>query len=389
MRAKISMLGVAVGALLVATQIFAQTEAVPGAGFAAVPGKGGQDPFGPYEPVPDWPKDFSTVPGYGDWTWGAGQGIFAESSDRIFIVQRGLLKKIERPENRIIVDQGTRLRFPAGHHYASRDADGTVPWRDATDASPGQNSPSGMQAWRDAGYELGVDALWEHCIVIVDAEGNIVDTWEQWDSMLVRAHAVHINPYDPEKHVWIVDDRAHAIYKLTNDGQALVQTLGVPHESGTDERHFDVPTSMAFLPDAMFVADGEGNSRVVKLDNDGNYLMEWGQEGTSPNDTRPGYFNILHGIDVDPKTRRVYVSDRQNHRMQVFDEDGKFLNQWRFGEPPSDIQHLIVADGAVWAADAGTTKLLKYDLEGNFLYSWGILGDFPRRHVGCPWHDGR
>jgi len=74
-------------------------------------GKGGQDPFGPYEPAPDWPKDISTLLGNEGWTWGAIQGIFAESSDRIFVIQRGVLKKIDRPANRLIEDQGTRLRF--------------------------------------------------------------------------------------------------------------------------------------------------------------------------------------------------------------------------------------------------------------------------------------
>ncbi len=64
--------------------------------------------------------------------------------------------------------------------------------------------------------------------------------------------------------------------------------------------------------------------------------------------------------------------------MQVFDENGKFLDQWSFGPPPTDI-HLIMitADGALWAADRGTNKMLKYDLNGALLYSWGTWGDFP------------
>ncbi len=115
----------------------------------------------------------------------------------------------------------------------------------------------------------------------------------------------------------------------------------------------------------------------MKFDHDGNYVSQWGQKGQLPDDTRPGYFNSLHGIDVHLDTGRVYVSDRQNNRIQVFDKDGNFLNQWRVGEPPSDAQYLIVANDAVWIMDGGTTKLLKYDLEGNFLYSWGTWGTFP------------
>ena len=156
-----------------------------------------------------------------------------------------------------------------------------------------------------------------------------------------------------------------------------MQTLGVPNEPGQDEQHFARPTIMAFSEDARLVADGYVTSRVMKFDHDGNYLLQWGHEGGLPDDTRPGYFNSLHGIDIDQESGRVYVSDRQNNRIQVFDQDGNFLNQWRVGDPPSDAQYLIVANSAVWIMDAGTTKLLKYDLEGNFLHSWGTWGTFP------------
>ena len=336
--------------------------------------KSGQEPFGPYQPSPDWPKDISTIPGYEKWTWGAIQGVFAESADRIFVIQRGLLPKINRPETRFVEDQGIRLLFPVGRNYSWRD--NTMPWRDATQASPDHNNDHGWNIWQSAGYIKGVDALWENCVVVINREGDIVETWNQWDSMWVKPHAVHINPYDPDKHVWIVDDFAHAIYKFTNDGKEIIQTLGVPNEPGQDEKHFARPTFMAFSEDAIFVADGYVNSRVIKFDLEGNYLLQWGQEGTLPDDTRPGYFNALHGIDIDPESGRVYVSDRMNNRIQVFDQNGNFIFQWRVGDPPSDVQYLIVSNGALWVMDAGTTKLLKYDLEGNFLNSWGTWGTF-------------
>jgi hypothetical protein len=106
--------------------------------------------------------------------------------------------------------------------------------------------------------------------------------------------------------------------------------------------------------------------------------MDWGQKGSNGNDTRPGYFNNVHGIAVDPVSRHVFVNDRGNHRIQVFDENGKFLYQWKIADAPSDI-HLIYigADRNLWAFDRGTSKMLKYDLQGHFLYSWGTWGDFP------------
>mgnify|MGYP003342264251 CR=1 FL=1 len=165
---------------------------------------------------------------------------------------------------------------------------------------------------------------------------------------------------------------------LFRSGKQLLQTIGTPEVEGADGAHFNRPTYIAWLPDStMFVADGYNGTRVAKFDKDGKFLMDWGQKGTNGDDKRPGYFNNVHGIAVDPTTRQVFVNDRGNHRVQVFDENGKFLRQWSFGEDPSDI-HLIYigADRNLWAYDRGTSKMLKYDLQGHFLYSWGIWGDF-------------
>ena len=89
---------------------------------------------------------------------------------------------------------------------------------------------------------------------------------------------------------------------------------------------------MDWFPDGSFiVADGYNGTRVVKFDKDGKYLTAWGQRGEAGKETRPGYFNNVHGVAVDPKTRQVFVNDRGNRRAQVFDENGKFLREWSFG----------------------------------------------------------
>ncbi|MBT5031310.1 MAG: hypothetical protein HOM55_03340, partial [Proteobacteria bacterium] len=109
-----------------------------------------------------------------------------------------------------------------------------------------------------------------------------------------------------------------------------------------------------------------------------NYLLEWGQEGIPPNESRPAYFNNVHGIAVDPATGRVFVNDRQNRRIQAFTADGEYLHEWPIGDAPSDLHMFIIsADSYLWAADRGSNRILKYDLDGNFLYAWGISGDFP------------
>jgi hypothetical protein len=303
--------------------------------FAAVPGqKGGQDIWGGYEPDADWPKEISDLPGHGAWTWGAGQSIFAESP--------------------------TAASLPAN-------------------GGTGSLAEEGISAWLERGLELGVDARWEHCILVFDREGNIIEAWTQWDSMLQRPHFVAISPYDPEKHVWVIDDHKHIVHKFTHDGSELVQSIGTYGEPGADETHFNRPTMMDWLPDGtFFVADGYNGTRVVKFDADGNYLMSWGEPGRAGGETRPGYWNNVHGIAVDPETRRVFVNDRSNNRVQVFDENGNYLDEWSFGPEPTDIHDfMITADGYLWAADRGTNKMLKYDLDGNFLYAWGTWGDFP------------
>jgi len=364
---------ISISAALVVCASFAalhgQTKSSP---YAAVSGeKGGQDMFGAYDIVPNWPKPLTSLPGHDKWTWGAGQSVFAESPNRVFILQRGELPNLQRPKTIKLPQLGPNIEFPNFR----------LPWRDATVASPpgaletrdgkvGDDSDVGMP---------GVDYRWEHCIVVVDANGNVTEDWTQWDKMLRRPHAVYISPYDPEKNVWIVDDYRHAIFKFSHDGKKLLQTIGEPNVHAADDKHFYRPTFMAWLPDGtFFVADGYANTRVVKFDKSGKYLTAWGEKGNQPNEKRPGYFNNVHGIAVDPMTRRVFVNDRGNHRVQVFDENGKYLSEWSFGPPPSDIHLFIIsADRYLWAADRGTSKMLKYDLDGNFQYSWGTWGDFP------------
>src|SRR5258706_5600100 len=165
----------------------------PGADFAAIPGAvGGQDTFGPYEFVKDWPKNISTLPGSEKWTWGAGQGVYAENPNRIFLVFRGELPNIKRPETKLLPEFGPSIQFPIGR----------LPWRDATvSALPGaggtgQDPDDGPKLWKGT---VGVDAKWEHCLTVGDGNGNIVETWTQWDKIMEPPHSVTTNPYDPGK----------------------------------------------------------------------------------------------------------------------------------------------------------------------------------------------
>ena len=351
--------GIPLGGRLMAPAPAESAAAPASSAFAAVPDEvGTQDLFGAYDIVADWPKDVSTLPGHEAWTFGAAQGIFAEHPNRVYLLARGELPNIKRPENTLLPALGPSVQFPVGG----------LPWRSATQtALPGAGGAGGDPA---KGFEL-----WR-----VDAAGNILEQWTQWDKIFKRPHSVYISPYDAEKHVWVVDDHMHAIYKFTNDGKTLVQTIGTPTVVGADATHFNRPTFMAWAADGSFyVADGYNGTRVAKFDKDGKFLLSFGMAGdNSGNEKRPGYMNNVHGVAVDVETGRVFVNDRQNHRIQIFDANGQYQSEWAIKQRPSSL-HLIQIgqDRQITSFDQGTQKMLKYSLDGKLLYAWGTAADLP------------
>src|SRR5688572_10323342 len=155
-------------------------EAVAGAGFAAIPGlKGGQDIFGPYEAVADWPRPMSeSLPGHENWTYSVTMDVFAESPNRVLVASKGELPLIaKRPESVWLPQVGPGLQFPV-FRLPLRQAGGVIPNGDERD-KPGNGRP-------------GVDWRWEHSIFALNAEGRITeaDTWAQWDKLWVRPHDI-------------------------------------------------------------------------------------------------------------------------------------------------------------------------------------------------------
>jgi hypothetical protein len=351
--------------------------AAPASGFRAVATEvGGMDEFGPYEVDANWPKPLAQLPGHDTWTSGATEAIYAESPNRVLVVQLGELPALKMPAPRALPDIGPSLSWPMNG----------IPWRYASQgvvaSPPGGGGPGQDPDDPKVQYKgrPGIDSRWEHLVIAYNSTGDIVEQWTQWDNMLRRPHGIYISPYDSEKNIWIIDDHNDVLYKFTNDGKKLLQTIGTKGVRGADASHFDRPTFMTFLPDGtMFVADGYNGNRVVKLDKDGKYVTAWGEKAEpGGKETRPNYFTTVHGIAADPMTGDVYVSDRGNHRIQVFDKDGKFLRQWNVGGI-TNLQFLIVpADrSGVWGFADRVSKVVKYDFEGHLLYSWGILGDTP------------
>ena len=159
-----------------------------------------------------------------------------------------------------------------------------------------------------------------HFMIVFDQQGNVLRTWG--NDIFTNPHGVYI---DPEDNVWCVDNGDHTVRKLTPDGK-LLMTLGkaghpAPVMSG---QPFNRPAHMAMdrRTGEFFVADGYGNAKVHKYSPDGKLLFSWGESGTDP-----GQFNIVHNLATDDDGW-VYVADRENHRVQVFDSNGKFETQW-------------------------------------------------------------
>ncbi|HSZ87894.1 MAG TPA: peptidyl-alpha-hydroxyglycine alpha-amidating lyase family protein, partial [Acetobacteraceae bacterium] len=159
----------------------------------------------------------------------------------------------------------------------------------------------------------------EHPMMVFDSEGNFLRAWGE--GLFPRAHGLHMAPDDT---VFLTDDGDHSVRQCTLDGKVLL-TLGAPGKPAPfmSGQPFHRCTHTALSPKGeIFVSDGYGNARVHKYAPDGKWLMSWGESGTEP-----GQFNLVHNISCDPDGW-VYVADRENHRIQVFDGNGRYETQF-------------------------------------------------------------
>jgi DNA-binding beta-propeller fold protein YncE len=269
--------------------------------------KGGIDATGPYRVVDHWFKPLH------DRREQCVVSVFAEDPNRIYV-----LSEVEVADT-----------FPPGSCKSQRTA-------------PGAHC---------------------HFILVLDGAGRVVDEWSQWRGLFGSPHAVKVNPYDAQRHVWIVNEDGNQVYEFTHDGRQLVMTLGERDVAGADDRHFSRPTDVAFLPDGTFVVSDGSNARIVKFDARGRVLASWGTKGSGP-----GQFQEPHGLSID-RARRIYVADRDNDRIQVFDEHGRYLDQWP--GIVGVVSVLATSDDTVWALSGVANRVLQYDAEGHLLTYWG------------------
>jgi hypothetical protein len=290
----------------------------------------------PYDVIRGWHKPFAT-PGF---AFGGNSGVFAESPDRIFVLQRG----------------ETRLPDPLPPAFAGFAGSIGINVLSATDRR-----------------------VWRNCLYTLDGSGNIKERWTQWDSLCEGSsgpgpHRLRISPYDPAHRVWVVNETFNTIYVFSNDGSKLLKTLGEKGVAGTDARHFAKPQDIAFLPDGrILVADGLDNHRIIILDKDMNYVSEFGGYGKGP-----GQFNGVHALGVGPDGR-IFALDRSGGRINVFKTTSdpakvEFVDPFTGFSLPLDI---IVNDDGVWVTDLNPLRFTKLDFKGNHLYTWMVPKDLP------------
>ena len=157
-------------------------------------------------------------------------------------------------------------------------------------------------------------------VMVFEADGTLAGAWGE--GMFTRPHGLTAGP---DGALWAADDDGHCVRRFTWDGE-LQLTVGTPGQGSAVHSGdpFNRPTKVAVDPGsgAIYIADGYGNARVHKYSPEGEHLLSWGEFGTGP-----GQFNLVHSVCTDD-VGRVYVADRENHRVQIFDDRGAYLDQW-------------------------------------------------------------
>lgn len=243
--------------------------------------------------------------------------------------------------------------LPAAGYQVADSAWGRLPdGRDYGAVSAIYPAPDGMSIWvaERCGANLCVDSD-EDPVLRFDLDGSLMTSFGA--GLIAWPHGMFV---EPDGSVWIADavgyasvpeGWGHVIYKFSPDGELLV-TLGERGVPGDDAIHFNKPSDIYVAPDgSLFVADGHdagGNNRIVKLSPDGEFVMQWGETGDGP-----GQFRDPHALAMDSQGR-LFVGDRGNSRIQIFDQEGNYLETWtQFGRPSGIF---IDANDILYATDS-------------------------------------
>jgi DNA-binding beta-propeller fold protein YncE len=194
----------------------------------------------------------------------------------------------------------------------------------------------------------------DHPMMVFDRDGNFLRSWGEGE--YPRAHGVHMGP---DESIYLTDDGGHFVRKCRLDSGKVLLELGVPgkpapYMSG-EPFHRCTHTALSPQGDLLYISDGYGNARIHKYTPDGKLLSSWGEPGTDP-----GQFNIPHNICCDPDGW-IYVADRENHRVQIFDGDGKWETQWNYLHRPNGMCLARGADPLCYIGEGGPSGEINRD----------------------------
>lgn len=186
-------------------------------------------------------------------------------------------------------------------------------------------------------------------LLVFSPDGQLVQSLNL--EMIVKAHGLAL---DEDGNIWVTDadgrdGRGHQVFKLSRDGKVLL-TLGTAGKFGESPDLFYGPTDVAIAKNGdIFVSDGHfTNGRIVKFSKDGTFIKAWGRHGSAP-----GEFAMPHCLAIDARGR-VFVGDRENSRIQIFDQEGRLLDQWtQFGRPAA---MFIDAGDTLYVSDTDSSE---------------------------------
>ncbi len=215
-----------------------------------------------------------------------------------------------------------------------------------------------------------------HPVMVFDRAGNLLTSWGE-GFFSKRTHGICVGP---DGSVYCVDDDNHTVSKFTAEGKLLMVLGDKEHPSDTGYIRkaefydrlatikrggppFNHPTGVALSSSGeIYVTDGYGNARVHKFSPDGTLLFSWGEPGSGL-----GQFRLPHSVWVD-KQERVWVTDRENNRIQIFNAQGEFLNQWTDLTRPTDI--FIDDEETVYVSEL-SPRVSLFTIDGKLLARWG------------------
>jgi DNA-binding beta-propeller fold protein YncE len=185
-------------------------------------------------------------------------------------------------------------------------------------------------------------------VVEMTPDGKVVKSWGD-NALYSVAHSID---FDKDGNIWTTDSADHVVYKFSPEGQLLL-TLGKRKVAGDDTSTdlFNRPSDVAFAPNGnVYVTDGYVNSRIVVFDKNGKFLkIIGGKKGAGP-----GEFNLPHAIVFDSKGRML-IADRENERIVIMDQDGKWIGEWKGLSKPSGLA--IAADDTLYVGDVDASTV--------------------------------